>query len=249
MKKFIVTFASFVILILLIEDLVVFFQNEMFDGAYEPIEEYRITEVIQEESIHTVCGSIDIISMDDRKRRNSIEGIGKSTYDDDQYQSMGGAEIQTAIVLGNLGIPLYPTFNDPEFALNAVKTECSEIINELKTVYELNDFSDDHLDEYHQHMYAHLDNENKSEWYDEFNDQFVELSNFFDMCENLVLNNSLVATAASAKSIPELLSDEDFLIVLPYFVTDDLIEKNIIERDEDAGGFHFISAADNPLFG
>lgn len=249
MKKFIVTFASFVILILLIEDLVVFFQNEMFDGAYEPIEEYRITEVIQEESIHTVCGSIDIISMDDRKRRNSIEGIGKSTYDDDQYQSMGGAEIQTAIVLGNLGIPLYPTFNDPEFALNAVKTEYSEIINELKTVYELNDFSDDHLDEYHQHMYAHLDNENKSEWYDEFNDQFVELSNFFDMCENLVLNNSLVATAASAKSIPELLSDEDFLIVLPYFVTDDLIEKNIIERDEDAGGFHFISAADNPLFG
>lgn len=141
MKKFIVTFASFVMLVLLIKDLVVFFQNEMFDEAYESI------------------------------------------------------------------------------------------------------------DEYHQHMYAHLDNENKSEWYDEFNDQFVELSNFFDMCENLVLNNSLVTTAASAKSIPQLLSDEDFLIVLPYFVTDDLIEKNIIERDEDAGGFHFISAADNPLFG
>ena len=54
-------------------------------------------------------------------------------------------------------------------------------------------------------MYAHLDNKNKSEWYDEFNDQFVELSNFFDMSENLGLNHYLVSTAASAKSIPELL--------------------------------------------
>lgn len=89
-------------------------------------------------------------------------------------------------------------------------------------------------------MYAHLDNENKSEWYGEFNDQFVELSNYFDMYENSDLNSSLVATAASAQSIPELLSDEDFLIELPYFATDDLIEKNIIERDEDVGGFHFI---------
>lgn len=239
-----VRLVSFIMLILLIKNLVVFFQNEMFDGEHGFIDECQITEPIKEDGIQTACDSIDIISMDDRKRRNAIEKIGKSTYDDGQYQSMGGAEIQTAIVLGNLGIPLYPTFNDPEFALNTVKTECSEIINELKTVYGLNDFSDDHLDEYSQHMYAHLDNENKSEWYDEFNDQFVELSNFFGMCQGLVLNKSLVAATASAQSIPELLSDEDFLIELPYFAVDDLIEKNIIERDEDVGGFRFLSFDD-----
>ncbi len=241
MKKNLARFVSFIVLILLIKNLVVFFKNEMFDEEHGPTDEYHITESIKEDSVHTVCDSIDIISMDDRKRRNSIEEIGKSTYDNDQYQSMGGAQIHTAIVLGNLGIPLYPTFNDPEFALNTVKAECSEAINELKTVYGLNDFSDDHLDEYNQHMYAHLDNKNKSEWYDEFNDQFVELSNFFDMSENLGLNHYLVSTAASAKSIPELLSDENFLTTLPYFAIDDLIEKGIIERDEDVGGFHLIS--------
>ena len=75
----------------IIKNLVVFFKNEMFDGEHGPTDEYHITESIKEDSVHTVCDSIDIISMDDRKRRNSIEEIGKSTYDDDQYQSMGGA--------------------------------------------------------------------------------------------------------------------------------------------------------------
>lgn len=79
MKKNLARFVSFIVLILLIKNLVVFFQNEMFDGEHGPTDEYHITESIKEDSIHTVCDSIDIISMDDRKRRNSIEEIGKST--------------------------------------------------------------------------------------------------------------------------------------------------------------------------
>ncbi len=86
---------------------------------------------IETDHIDTVCDSIQILSMDDEKKRNSIEEIGKSYFDDEEYQSMGGASIQTEIVLDNLGIPLYPAFNDPQFALSSVKSQCAGIINEL----------------------------------------------------------------------------------------------------------------------
>ena len=86
---------------------------------------------IEEDCIDTVCDSIYILSMDDENKRNSIEEIGKSYFDDEEYQSMGGASIQTEIVLDNLGIPLYLAFNDPQFALSSVKSQCAGIINEL----------------------------------------------------------------------------------------------------------------------
>ena len=196
---------------------------------------------IEEDCIDTVCDSIYILSMDDENKRNSIEEIGKSYFDDEEYQSMGGASIQTEIVLDNLGIPLYPAFNDPQFALSSVKSQCAGIINELKTAYGLNDFSYEHLDEYSGKLMAHLDNENKSDWYDELDDQFVALSGFLDIYEDMVSNNYLISVAASAKSIPKLLSDYDFILELPYFAVDDLVEKNILGRHEDIGGLYFIS--------
>ena len=196
---------------------------------------------IEEEQIHTACDSIQILSMDDEKKRNSIEEIGKSYFDDEEYQSMGGASIQTEIVLDNLGIPLYPAFDDPQFALSSVKSQCAGIINELKTAYGLNDFSYEHLDEYCDKLMGYLDNENKPDWYVEFDDQFVALSGFLDIYEDMVSNNYLISVAASAKSIPKLLSDYDFILELPYFAVDDLVEKNILGRHEDIGGLYFIS--------
>ena len=196
---------------------------------------------IEEDCIDTVCDSIYILSMDDENKRNSIEEIGKSYFDDEEYQSMGGASIQTEIVLDNLGIPLYLAFNDPQFALSSVKSQCAGIINELKTAYGLNDFSYEHLDEYSGKLMAHLDNENKSDWYDELDDQFVALSGFLDIYGDMKSNSYMISTAATAKSIPELLSDYDFLLELPYFAIDDLVEKNIIGRNEDIGGLYFIS--------
>ena len=63
---------------------------------------------------------------------------------------------------------------------------------------------------------AHLDNENKSDWYDELDDQFVALSGFLDIYGDMKSNSYMISTAATAKSIPELLSDYDFLLELPY---------------------------------
>lgn len=184
-------------------------------------------EVIVEENIQTACDSIKILPAETVKADDSLRSFGQTDYSDDTAVCEVG--IQTYVVLDDLALPLLPTFYDPDMALELIKDRCEIILNDIKTTYGLDDLSVENWREYQENMWS-LDQ------YEETDDQFADLDYFFLTYDILSRNNHLVSLAASADSVYGLLSNDDFLSDLSYFVTDDLEAAGIIERIRETNG-------------
>lgn len=183
--------------------------------------------VIVEENIQTVCDSIKILPTETVKADDSLRSFGQTDYSDDTAVCEVG--IQTYVVLDNLALPLFPTFYDPDMALELTKDRCGTILNDIKTTYGLDDLSLENWREYQENMWS-LDQ------YVETDEQFCYLRSLVDRYDILCRNNYLVSLAASADSVYGLLSNDDFLSNLSYFVTDDLETAGIIERIRETNG-------------
>lgn len=183
--------------------------------------------MIVEENIQTACDSIKILPAETVKADDSLRSFGQTDYSDDTAVCEVG--IQTYVVLDDLALPLLPTFYDPDMALELIKDRCEIILNDIKTTYGLDDLSVENWREYQENMWS-LDQ------YEETDDQFADLDYFFLTYDILSRNNYLVSLAASADSVYGLLSNDDFLSDLSYFVTDDLEAAGIIERIRETNG-------------
>ena len=186
------------------------------------------------DNITTDNNDIDIKSTDEVKEDTDLKQIGDDTYDDSllENKGQGSATIKAQIVIDNIAIPIFPTYDDPTKAMEKVKQDCSQVLEVLQGAYSLNDFSTDTWNDYYNDMNEYLNNPNKVNWYNENNAEYSELSTFFDIYENTDVNNALISTAANAKSITDLVSNSEFIYNLPYTSVDDLIKDGLIQRDE-----------------
>ena len=83
-------------------------------------------------------------------------------------------------------------FIHPEKALDAISQSCENILSELQTVYSLEPLSESSWSTYKEMMWDYLDKEEKPQWYK------------IDIAQN-------------ADSVEELLTETDFVSVLPFF--------------------------------
>ena len=179
------------------------------------------SEVIVAENINTVCDSIQILSADTVKANHELKILGQTNDHDDSAVCEAG--IQTYVVFDHLALPLFPTFYNPNRALELIKDKCAVVIDELKTTYGLEELSDENWKEYRKYLYVRFEDEDKPDWYEETNGQVADFGYFFFTYEALSRNNYLVSLAASANSVYELLSNKNFLSNLSYYVLDDLV--------------------------
>lgn len=232
MKKFLVKITVLLLSILLISPTIYKLKKEL--KTQEELEFPTNSEVIVEEKIDTACDSIKILSADTVKADNKLKVLGQTNYSNNNAVSEVG--IQTYVVLDDLALPLLPTFYDPNMALELIKDKCQMVVNELKTTYGLEDLSNENWGEYQKCLYDRFHDENKPDWYEETNDQVDDFIYFFEVYRLLSQNNYLVSLAASASSVHELLSNQNFLLNLSYYVLDDLVEENMIKRTKKIGG-------------
>ena len=199
------------------------------DEDYYDLRETDVSDII------TNCEDVEIVTVEELQSDNEIEEIGENSFENSELEKIEPVNVSEEIVIGNIGIPIYPAYNDSLAALDKVKEDCGNILNTLQNKYEIPELTDETWDEYYKKMYVYLDENDKVDWYDEFNDEFVELSNFYDIYENNRLNNYLVTTAARANNISDLTENEIFLSNLPYSDIDELVETGLAQRDENGG--------------
>ena len=108
-------------------------------------------------------------------------------------------------------------FIHPEKALDAISQSCENILSEIQRVYSLEPLSENNWSTYKKTMWDYLDKEEKPQWYSSQNEEFGRLADFFDIYENAYNNNQVIDIARNADSVGELLTETDFVSVLPFF--------------------------------
>lgn len=172
----------------------------------------------------------EVVELEDVLEDKSIEVIGKTEYVDSN--KLGDVDIDTAIVLNDIAVPLFPTYDNNEEALNRVKEDCSMILKQLEKVYDLEPLSSSNWVEYYRVMYEYLNDENKEEWYTQDNKEFLELDEFFDIYENTNSNYKIEEYIKENNSIDDLKNDSEFVNNLPYDSVEVLKEKYDFTENE-----------------
>lgn len=136
------------------------------------------------------------------------------------------------LILGDLQIPLFPTYDDPNAAMNHTKISCKEILDLLSATYHLDELNANNWKTYKSLMYSYLRNENKPEWYDTSDERFMNLLLFFSTYENNNINNELVTVVANTDSLQNLYSNQNFMGRLPYYATIKLDENHNTDESQ-----------------
>ena len=126
----------------------------------------------------------NILIEDIESEKKNDNTFGKTTFDDKRFIEYGGAEVEKKIIVGEIELPLYPTFSSSTKSIKTVKIKCKKVIELLKNKYNLSDFSEENWKEYYYSMNLYFDEKNKVEWYSENNKTVSELQVFFDIYEN-----------------------------------------------------------------
>lgn len=175
----------------------------------------------------------NILIEDIESEKKNDNTFGKTTFDDKRFIEYGGAEVEKKIIVGEIELPLYPTFSSSTKSIKTVKIKCKKVIELLKNKYNLSDFSEENWKEYYYSMNLYFDEKNKVEWYSENNKTVSELQVFFDIYENYEENDKLINMAKQAEDEYSLATDCEFLALLPYFDTEELLGNMDIYKIEE----------------
>lgn len=124
--------------------------------------------------------------------------------------------VKEALDIGENSFALYPTFDNPQLALENIQKQASNVLKLLNQEYDIGKLSDENWMNYYDAMYNMMDLSNCPEWYNESYIEFRMLRNFFDIYENEFKNVELKEIAMKSENPDILLSNEDFLLALPY---------------------------------
>ena len=175
--------------------------------------------------------NVEIVQLQEAVDDDSIDVIGMTEYTSSDKSDE--INIDTAIVMDDIAVPLFPTYDNSEDVLNKVKDNCSNILSLLGKVYNLETLSSTNWNEYYNLMYEYLDDENKEEWYTEDNKEFVELGEFFDIYENSNSNQQIVEYIKENNNVDSLVNNVDFVNSLPHNSVEEIKEKYDIKEKED----------------
>lgn len=133
---------------------------------------------VEETNLKTV-EVVKVTSNDKFMASNNLSDIGPVSY-------------KTAISIEGEKINLYPTFDNLQSALDNIKANCNELLNNMAQVYELEPFSlrtvqlyYDRISEYENTIYEQYENsEVDNELFKSIKDSFPKMYSFFDIYEN-----------------------------------------------------------------
>jgi hypothetical protein len=138
--------------------------------------------------------------------------------------------VKENIVVDNISVPLYATFDSPDLAIQNVAS--NSVVKLIQDTYQYDDINSENWKEYYESMYELLDSDLCPEWYTEENDDYRILRKFFDIYENEEKNTEIVCKALTVKTVENLIQDTDFLELLPYDSYEALDQElNILTED------------------
>ena len=174
-----------------------------------------------------VLYDVDIYDADSLEKRN-CSLIGTNEYKaPNSLDDIGRISVKQILSINNIGISLYPVFEDKDMALENIRIACPNIISELSKSYDLPKFSEENCVDYRNKMREHLDNPQKPDWYDKNNCEFAKLDMFFDIYENDDKNAKIIKMVKSVDSISLLMKNLEFRLALSWKDGDKFCEKLI----------------------
>lgn len=129
-------------------------------------------------------------------------------------KKIGTMSIKEHLVVENISVPLYVTFDSQKQALQEISGNM--VIQAIKDTYGYEDISNDNWHQYYDSMYELLDSSFCPVWYDEEDINFRKLRNFFDIYENEEKNNEIISLASVATTTEEITENANVLELLPY---------------------------------
>lgn len=159
--------------------------------------------------------TVQTYNTDDLTDEQKKAVIGSLKYEAPESE-LGDVSVNRVLAVDDYLVALYPELNDVDAAVEKVSDACSKILKFLKKQYDLEDFSEESCESYQTAMWDCFDDGTElPKWYTDESDQFIQLDEFYDLYENTSMNDDLIAQAEKMNSMPELLSNGDFMYSLP----------------------------------
>lgn len=166
-----------------------------------------------------VCSAIDVNVQDevggsakvytyDELSDEQKASIAYTEYDNSVFADINPVGVQRAVVIEDMVIPLTVEFEDNDKALEAVKTQCSDILSYMQEAFALDEISDSNWQKYQNSM-VNVPN-------DEMSDQYYLLDQFFDIYENKAENDQVIKKLQTKTSIDAVVSDDDIMYELGF---------------------------------
>lgn len=133
----------------------------------------------------------------------------------DILADIGTVSIKYSIIIDQEQNNLYPTFDNSEAALQNFKIFNAELLNEIKTIYGLEELSNETWFDYKNCFYKYLNNPSKLKEYTEGNEDVILFNIFMDYYEN-ESDNAQIIEYLSNKTADQLKSDGNFVALMPY---------------------------------
>lgn len=129
-------------------------------------------------------------------------------------EEMGTMSVKENLVVGEVSVPLYATFDSQEQALQEISE--NPAIQLIKEIYEYEDITDDNWMLYYDSMYDLLDSASCPSWYNEEDINFRTIRNFFDIYENEDKNDEIISLVSVATAAEGITENRNVLELLPY---------------------------------
>ncbi|QWT17376.1 hypothetical protein KPC83_05930 [Collinsella sp. zg1085] len=145
-------------------------------------------------------------------------------------QAFDGSDIRAVASMGDIGsfsvkeslsfdkaiLPLYPTFDSPELALEYIKG--NKAVKVIQTTFRLAELSSVNWKDYASRMLTVLDFSDKPEWYREGNESFEQMRSFFDIYENEEKNTEVekIVKKIDSSSLDYTEELEELIFAMPY---------------------------------
>lgn len=164
--------------------------------------------------------SVKIISVQENEEASTL------------LEKIGTMSIKEHLVVGDISVPLYVTFDSQKQALQEISG--NTVIQAIKEIYGYEDISNNNWHQYHDSMYELLDSSFCPVWYDEEDINFRILRNFFDIYENEEKNNEIISLASAAMTTEEITENANVLELLPYESYNTLSQQSNILNNEQS---------------
>lgn len=137
--------------------------------------------------------------------------------------------VKEEIVIQDIALALYSTYDNPEEALSQICVDCRDMIAVLDETYNIGEFSDATWEAYQGALNKYI-SENSVK--DELAEQYIDLIGFFDIYENTEANSLLKEKISEKGSIEAVLEDNNIMAMLPCYVVSDLKKEYCVENTE-----------------
>lgn len=101
------------------------------------------------------------------------------------------ASINEKLHIGGADYFMYPTFDNPDEALETIVSKAKTTLSTLSSAYNLGPLTPDNWEKYYEALNMMLDDDNRPEWYNESSDEITTLRHFFDIYENTQSNKEI----------------------------------------------------------